>query len=164
MTYSEAAMLLKEHGQEHLLKYYDELDENGKSALLDQISGINFSFFLALDKGGERKIGNLTPVPAFTVEEVARRREEFGSVGLAAIKAGKVAAVLLAGGQGTRLGSDNPKGMYNMGTSRELSIFACQFANIKQVTDKAGVYFHIFVMTSDVNNEKTVAFFKEKNY
>lgn len=48
-------MLLKEHGQEHLLKYYDELDENGKSALLDQISGINFSDFHALDKGGERK-------------------------------------------------------------------------------------------------------------
>lgn len=164
MTYSEAAMLLKEHGQEHLLKYYDELDENGKSALLDQISGINFSDFHALDKGGERKIGNLTPVPAFTVEEVARRREEFGSVGLAAIKAGKVAAVLLAGGQGTRLGSDNPKGMYNMGTSRELSIFACQFANIKQVTDMADAYFHIFVMTSEINHDKTVEFFKEKNY
>lgn len=164
MNYTEASMLLKEHGQEHLLQYYDELTAQQQAALLKQIEGINFSDYKVFGAAGARKIGELSPVPALSCADVERGREEYEAEGIKALRAGKVAAVLLAGGQGTRLGSDNPKGMFNMGTSRELSIFACQFANIKQVTDKAGVYFHIFVMTSDVNNEKTVAFFKEKNY
>ena len=164
MNLAEAKQVLLEHGQQQLLKYYDELDEGAKKALLDQISKINFSVFHALNKGGERKIGKLSPVPAFTAADVEQNRVEFESLGIAALRAGKVAAVLLAGGQGTRLGSDNPKGMFNIGVTRELSIFEQQFDNISQVTKKTGTYFHIFVMTSEVNNDKTVEFFKEKNF
>ena len=164
MNLAETKQVLLEHGQQQLLEYYDELDEGAKKALLDQISKINFSVFHALNKGGERKIGKLSPVPAFTAADVEQNREEFESLGIAALRAGKVAAVLLAGGQGTRLGSDNPKGMFNIGVTRELSIFEQQFDNISQVTKKTGTYFHIFVMTSEVNNDKTVEFFKEKNF
>lgn len=164
MNLAEAKQVLLEHGQQQLLEYYDELDEGAKKALLDQISKINFSVFHALNKGGERKIGKLSPVPAFTAADVEQNREEFESLGIAALRSGKVAAVLLAGGQGTRLGSDNPKGMFNIGVTRELSIFEQQFDNISQVTKKTGTYFHIFVMTSEVNNDKTVEFFKEKNF
>ena len=164
MNLAEAKQVLLEHGQQQLLEYYDELDEGAKKALLDQISKINFSVFHALNKGGERKIGKLSPVPAFTAADVEQNREEFESLGIVALRAGKVAAVLLAGGQGTRLGSDNPKGMFNIGVTRELSIFEQQFDNISQVTKKTGTYFHIFVMTSEVNNDKTVEFFKEKNF
>ena len=164
MNFNEAETILREHGQEHLLKYYDELTEEGKKSLLSQIANINFSVFHELDASSERKIGNLAPVPAVTAAEVESNREEYESLGLEAIRAGKVAAVLLAGGQGTRLGSDNPKGMYDIGITHEVSIFSRQFANIEEVTKKSGAYFHIFVMTSEVNNDKTVAFFKEKNF
>ncbi len=164
MNLEKAQQILREHGQEQLLQYYGELDEGQKQSLLSQIESINFSVFHSLDKGGERKIGNLTPVPAVTAADVEHRREEYEELGIAALKAGKVAAVLLAGGQGTRLGSDDPKGMFNIGITRELSIFEQQFANIAEVTGRSGAYFHIFIMTSDVNNEKTVAFFKRKNY
>lgn len=164
MNFNEAQSILREHGQEHLLQYYDELTKQQQESLLSQIENINFSAFHALDASGDRKIGNLAPVPAVTAAEIESNREEFENAGLAAIRAGKVAAVLLAGGQGTRLGSDNPKGMYDIGITHEVSIFSRQFANIEEVTKKAGAYFHIFVMTSEVNNDKTVAFFKEKNF
>ena len=77
---------------------------------------------------------------------------------------GKVGAVILAGGQGTRLGFDKPKGMYNIGITRHLSIFGQLMNNIKEVTDLYGGYFHLFIMTSEVNNDDTVAFFKENGY
>lgn len=164
MNLDEARAVLREHGQEHLLKYYDQLSAQEREGLLKQIAGINFSVFHALDAGGERKIGKLSPVPAVTVHDVELRRAEFEDIGLAAIRAGKVAAVLLAGGQGTRLGSDNPKGMFNIGVTRELSIFEQQFVNISEVTRKAGACFHIFIMTSEVNNSATVQFFRQKNF
>lgn len=164
MNYTEAKALLGEHGQEHVLKYYDELSEEQRRSLLSQISKINFSQVMAPSASAARKIGELSPVPALSCADAERGRAEYEALGLAAIRAGKVAAVLLAGGQGTRLGFDAPKGMFNMGVTRELTIFECQFANIKQVTDRAGICFHIFVMTSEVNNEQTIAFFKQKNY
>ena len=164
MTYNEASALLAEHGQQQLLAYFEELTEKQREYLLGQIAKINFTPSHALDLGGARHIGNLSPVPALSVRETEARREEFEALGLAAIRQGKAAAVLLAGGQGTRLGSDGPKGAYNVGITRELSIFACQFNNIKEVTDKAGAYFHIFVMTSEVNDAATRQFFKDNGY
>ena len=80
------------------------------------------------------------------------------------MRAGKVGAVILAGGQGTRLGFDKPKGLYNIGITRKLSIFGQLMNNIKQVTDLYGGYFHLFIMTSEINNEDTVAFFNENGY
>jgi UDP-N-acetylglucosamine/UDP-N-acetylgalactosamine diphosphorylase len=80
------------------------------------------------------------------------------------LRQGKIAAVLLAGGQGTRLGSNLPKGMFNIGVTHELTIFEQQMNNIFSVTNKASCMFDIFIMTSDKNDEVTRKFFKDKNY
>ncbi|MBD5632052.1 MAG: UDPGP type 1 family protein, partial [Clostridia bacterium] len=76
----------------------------------------------------------------------------------------KVGAVLLAGGQGSRLGFNGPKGTFNIGVSRKLSIFEQQMDNIKNVTSLTGRYFPLFIMTSNVNNDETVKFFEEHNF
>ena len=81
-----------------------------------------------------------------------------------AIKAGKVAAVLLAGGMGTRLGSDDPKGMYNIGKTKDVYIFQRIVENLMDVVNAAQKEIYLFVMTSDKNHVKTVNFFKEHNY
>jgi len=65
---------------------------------------------------------------------------------------------------GTRLGSDDPKGMYNVGLTRELYIFECLINNLMDVVKQAGEYVHLFVMTSEKNHEKTVKFMTEKAF
>ena len=77
---------------------------------------------------------------------------------------GKVGAVLLAGGQGSRLGYDGPKGTFNIGVTRELSIFEQLMRNVSDVTSQTGRAFPLFIMTSTVNDVATRSFFKELSY
>lgn len=163
MDFNQAQLLLKRERQEHLLEYYGELSEEQKSSLLSQIEATDFSCFKNL-AGSTRTIGKLSPVPAVTAAEAEERRAEFEAAGISLLKSGKVAAVLLAGGQGTRLGSNKPKGMFDIGITRNLSIFACQFQNIMQVVKKTGQYFHIFIMTSVINDADTRIFFEKQNF
>ena len=165
MNFEEAKRLLKRNGQEQLLKYYDELDENKRAKLLDDISEINFSVIDCINQRVEAKnLETIAPVTAKSLEEISLNREKYREEGLKLLRAGKVAAVILAGGQGTRLGFDKPKGMFNIGITRKLSIFGQLMNNIKEVTDLYGGYFHLFIMTSEINNAETVAFFKDNDY
>jgi UDP-N-acetylglucosamine/UDP-N-acetylgalactosamine diphosphorylase len=166
MKLEEAKKKLEQFGQEHVLKYYDELSEAQKEALLDQIDQTDFAILencKNLGKGGER--GEFAPLAAMQLSEIEAKKDEFTKIGIETIKAGKVAAVLLAGGMGTRLGSDNPKGMYNIGITKTVYIFQRIIENLLDTVNQAdGSYIHLFIMTSEKNNDATVAFFKENNY
>jgi len=72
--------------------------------------------------------------------------------------------VLLAGGQGSRLGFDHPKGMFRIGIDRELYIFECLINNLLDVVKQADAWIPLFIMTSTENNEETVKFFEQHNY
>lgn len=165
MNLTEAKAKLEKYGQEHVLKYYDELSEAQKKALLEQIAATDMSI---LDSCRHReelaKKGVISPLAAMQLSEIKEKEEEFTKVGLDAIRAGKVGAVLLAGGMGTRLGSDNPKGMYNVGLTRELYIFECLINNLLEVVRQADTWIHLFVMTSDKNNDATISFLKEHKF
>lgn len=165
MNLTEAKAKLEKYGQEHVLKYYDELSETQKEALLEQIAATDMSI---LDSCRHReelaKKGVISPLAAMQLSEIKEKEEEFTKVGLDAIRAGKVGAVLLAGGMGTRLGSDNPKGMYNVGLTRELYIFECLINNLLEVVRQADTWIHLFVMTSDKNNDATISFLKEHKF
>lgn len=162
MNYQEAMAKLEAFGQTHLLKYYDELSETERNQLLEQIEQTDFSVIHTDVGSGER--GVITPIGVMQTAEIEANRERFVTAGLDEIRAGRVAAVLLAGGMGTRLGSNEPKGMYNIGITHELYIFECLINNLMEVTRQAGTFVHLFVMTSDKNHEATVDFFKERNY
>lgn len=165
MTLSQAREKLEKYGQEHVLKYYDELDEREKTELLAQIEATDMSILESCKHREElAQKGVITPLAAMQLPEIELNRETFTATGLEAIKAGKVGAVLLAGGMGTRLGSDNPKGMYNVGLTRELYIFECLVNNMLDVVRQADAWFHLFIMTSDKNHEATVNFLKEHDY
>lgn len=109
------------------------------------------------------KRGVITPISVTELSEISARYSEFSSAGLEEIRSGHVGAVLLAGGMGTRLGSDSPKGMFNIGLTRELYIFECLINNLMDVTRRAGNFIHLFVMTSDRNHDDTVDFFARRN-
>ena len=162
MNYNTAMEKLKKYGQEHVLKYYDELPDEQRNTLIEQIDRTDFTVIGQAEETGKR--GIIAPIKAMTIPEISMGRERFERIGMEAVKAGKLGAVLLAGGMGTRLGSDAPKGMYDIGISKPVYIFQRLIENLMKVVEKAGNYIQLFVMTSEKNHDATVGFFKEHDY
>ncbi len=108
--------------------------------------------------------GVFAPLQAVEQSEIASRSGEFRELGLKAIRDGKVGAVLLAGGQGTRLGLDKPKGTLCIGEGKQLYLFEQLICNLTEVTDEAGAFVPLYVMTSNINHADTVSFFEEHRY
>lgn len=159
MTLTQAKEKLAAYGQEHLLKYYEELPPARQEALLSQIEATDMEALTACAKGElHPKKGKITPLAVMRLSEIQANREGFTQTGRNAIRNGQVGAVLLAGGMGTRLGSDNPKGMFDIGRTRKLYIFECLMNNLLEVVRAADAWIHLFVMTSDKNHEATVRF------
>ena len=166
MNYQEAKTLLEQKGQTQLLAYYDELDESGKAKLLDAIANISWEFEDALanpvDMSGKGR--DIHPISGLRRKDIEKKEKEFEKIGVEAIRAGKVAAVLLAGGMGTRLGVDGPKGAYDIGVTKPLYIFEQQMKNLAKVNEKCGVIVPLYIMTSDKNHAQTTSFWKEHGY
>jgi len=157
--------ILKGVGQEHLLKYWDKLSDSQKELLSAQIESTDWSVLENLehpeDLSGK---GDIQPISGLRATEIEKRKKEFFELGKQAILNGEVGAVLLAGGQGTRLGSDAPKGAYNIGITKPLFIFEQQVKNLLEVTNECGAFVPLYVMTSEKNNADTISFWQEKDY
>ncbi len=167
MTYQEAYAKLDKRNQLHILKYYEELSPQQQQSLLDEIEQTDFSVLeLAVSpaktNGNDR--GTITPIPAMQLPEIEHNKVHYEHIGTKAIQDGKLAAVLLAGGMGTRLGSDKPKGMYNIGVTKNVYIFERLICNLMDIVHTIGTKIHLFVMTSDKNHKDTTEFFAEQNY
>lgn len=156
---------LKAFGQEHVLAFYEELSKEEQKELNAQVEAVDFSVIknslanMTVDERGE-----ISPISVMSIDEIEAKQAVYLEKGRLAISNGEVAAVLLAGGMGTRLGSDNPKGMYDIGLTRPVYIFQRLFENLMEVTSEVGNEIHLFIMTSDKNNDATVNFIKEHNY
>jgi UDP-N-acetylglucosamine/UDP-N-acetylgalactosamine diphosphorylase len=131
--------------------------------LEQQLEEIDWSY-LELIHQKQQPRGNFAPLGATELPEIRAREEEFRKVGLDALRQGKVGAILLAGGQGTRLGFDKAKGMYNIGVTKNLYIFEQLIANLMAVRQEANAWIPLYIMTSDKNDAQTRAFFEEHNY
>ena len=166
MNLEEAKKKLETFGQEHVLKYYDELTEAEKQELLTQIDETDFAVLENCKNLGKSEgRGEFSPLAAMQVSEIEKRKDEFAAAGIKALKEGKVAACLLAGGMGTRLGSDNPKGMYDIGLTKPVFIFQRIIENLLDTVKQAdGSYIRLFIMTSEKNNDATIGFLKEHNF
>lgn len=165
MTYENALEILKKYGQEHVLAYYDELNDEEKQSLLSQIEEIDFSIFDVLkEKESDGKEGMITPTEVLTLDTIKDYEFAYKVLGETAIQKGQLALVMLAGGQGTRLGFDGPKGTYNIGLTRDLYIFECQVKTILTVVKTLGRWIHLYIMTSDKNYDATTSFFAEHKY
>ncbi len=165
MDYQQAQDFLAAHRQSHLLKYYETLSPEQQTCLLKQIDGLDLDRPQFRDLSAlEQKRGKFEPLGALTLEEIKKDAARYREIGLEAIRTGKVGAVLLAGGQGSRLGFTHPKGMFNIGKTRNLYIFECLIENLKRVTDEAGAYVPLLIMTSKDNDAETRAFFQTHHY
>lgn len=164
MQYEELKALLAAHGQTHVLKWWGELDAAERENLSAQINSIDWDTISLthVAENGER--GRIEPIEGLSLEMIELQRAEFFSVGREAIRKGKVAAVLLAGGQGTRLGLDGPKGACDIGITRHLYIFEQLIRNLQDVTQGCGAVVPLLIMTSVLNDEATRDFLEEHDY
>lgn len=161
--------VLKKYKQEHLLKFYSELTDSQKSALLNQILSINFDEILSLYEDSKAEIFRSTeeaePLPyidkqSLTVSEI----DKYHSIGIEAIKSGKVGVITLAGGQGSRLGFNGPKGTFMLDTTPRKSLFEIVCDYIRTVSFKYNIAIPWYIMTSTNNYFDAIQFFNQNNY
>ncbi len=162
MNYEQAAEKLKKYDQMQILRYYDELTDEQKDILLDEIDRTDFDAIFGQPADVSTSV--IEPMGAMKISEIEANRARLEEKGLECIRAGKAAALLLAGGQGTRLGISGPKGSFNIGITKDLYIFECLINNLMDVTKKAGCWIPLFIMTSNKNDKETRAFLSEHNY
>ena len=162
---------LEAAGQSHLLQWWDELNPERRGRLAAQIAAIDFEQIAALtpksgcataeesDSAADRagQPGNLLRLD----DEADDERHRARAVGEELLAAGKVGAVLVAGGQGSRLGFDEPKGMFPIGPVTDRSLFQIFAEQLLARSRKAGATIPWFVMTSAATHDRTVSFFEE---
>ncbi len=155
---------LTKYNQTQLLKFENELTADEKQNLYNQINSLDFSYLEELSKKHVTTNDVITPIKAMTVNEINQEKQKFEEIGLESLKKQEVGVLLLAGGMGTRLGSDNPKGMFNIGKTKDVYIFQRLFENLLEVVKKCEKPIPFFIMTSEKNHETTMKFLEEKNY
>ena len=157
--------LLQVHGQQRLLSVWDKLSDSERSSLTEQIQSINWDT-IDLWKNPEDLSGKgkVQPIDGLSLDDIQHNKDAYARVGVQAIQHGQVGAVLLAGGQGTRLGSDAPKGAYDIGVTKPLYIFEQLICNLLDVCNQCNAYVPLFVMTSQVNDTATRQFLQQHNY
>jgi len=171
---------LRRFGQEHLLNRWDELDSSARSRLAAQIESVDFELLGQLFDEPDHEAGSASlESPAAQADravppgEVVRlphtpadedQRSEAVRCGERMLAEGKVGAILVAGGQGSRLGFPHPKGMYPIGPVSGCSLFQILIEQLLARSRRAGVAIPLYVMTSDATHHETIAFFKKQTF
>ena len=160
---------IKRYNQEHLLNYYNQLPEGElKNSFKKQLETIDFELIDSLYKKttldqGEEKV-DIEPIEYWDKERLGGKYDFYEGIGIEAIKDGKLAAVTMAGGQGTRLGHNGPKGTFDIGLDSHKCLFELLCDGLKEAGKKYGVVIPWFIMTSEENNTETIEFFKKNRY
>ena len=183
-TYDQIHSLLTESSQTHLLNFYPTLSEQAQRKLLHQLSQIDFprvnriyrDAIQAESTPPEDVQVQLEPLPASEMASTVPPHSDpdslsrWSALGLRAIQQGQVGIILMAGGQGTRLGSSAPKGCYDIGLPSGKSLFRMQGERIKKLNElaraggEAGGRLVWYVMTSGPTRMETERYFKENGW
>lgn len=170
-TKDELLKTLIPWGQEHLLAFWDELDEKQRRSLAAQIGEVDFGLIQKLyenrgDQGDIRQLADKAgPPPAFRLD-VSKNHfspQEARDCGNRALDAGQVGAILVAGGQGTRLGFDHPKGMFPIGPVSNHVLFEIHVEKILAMSSRHKVRIPLYLMTSPATHDETVKFLEEND-
>jgi UDP-N-acetylglucosamine/UDP-N-acetylgalactosamine diphosphorylase len=172
--YAAALQTLERVGQEHVLALYDKLDLVSREQLLDQIDSIDWPELGRLIETHVKKKPeftlpkNLEPAPWYPYrpdnEERAEKYAQAKALGEELVRAGKVGAFTVAGGQGTRLGWDAPKGTFPATPIRQLSLFGCFAEYLENVQKRFHVVIPWYIMTSPANDQATRDFLERNDY
>lgn len=173
-TVQSIAHRLETVGQGHLLRFYDQLSDDRKRDLLNQLGSIDLESLpkLVLEYVANKPTFGLPvevqPAPYYPRNPASPRRSwneaEFRSVGEKMLREGKVAAFVVAGGQGSRLGYEGPKGCYPAGAVTNKPLFQVFADALHGAKDRYGVAVPWYIMTSPLNHAATVQFFESNRH
>ena len=166
---------LKEHHQEHLLAFWPQLTDDQRRDLLAQIRELDFS---KIDDWVEHLVEgtpeppvattDFEPAPSYSPEphDAAKRRKyrQAAELGEELTSQGKVAGLTVAGGQGTRLGFDGPKGNFPISPIKGKTLFRLFAETIQAVSKRYGTTCPWYIMTSPMNHAQTLEIFKADKY
>lgn len=173
---------LEKYGQEQLLRYWDEINEEQRRQLKQDIEELNLeelqTFYErateSLAENAAKLDDKLQPLEESQLLSIRHTSSElinqYEADGLLQIAQNRVGVLLMAGGQGTRLGSTNPKGMYNVGLLSNKTLFRIQAERIRTLQrlakEKTGLSGKItwYIMTSEHTMEPTRNYFEQNNY
>ena len=161
--------ILAHYHQEHLLQFYNELEEEQKKSLLDQILDVNFGEILYLYDKSKTDIVTSTeriePLPYSVKQNLSiSELNIYNRLGIDAISHGKVGVITLAGGQGSRLGFKGPKGTFLLDVKPKISLFEVVCNYLKKANKMYNTTIPWYIMTSIENNNETITFFESHNY
>jgi UDP-N-acetylglucosamine/UDP-N-acetylgalactosamine diphosphorylase len=157
---------LRQFGQEQVLRWWDRLSDPERRQLLDQLRALDLN---QLRKLYDRRdatfplppVERIHPVPVARLDPQDRAK---GLRGEEALGRGEVAALVVAGGQATRLGFDHPKGMFPIGPVSHKSLFQIHAEKVLALTRRSGKAIPFLVMTSPATDAETRTFFEEHRY
>jgi len=171
-------------GQDHLLTFWSQLSDDERAALSNQLEAldierVNRIYHNAIASESEAsdpnsQIAVIEPLPQGASESIGSKKDEqWRNLGLQAIARGEVGVLLMAGGQGTRLGSSAPKGCYDIALPSQKSLFQYQAERIARLQTLAeqqsgkppgSVLIPWYIMTSGPTRRETEAFFVNNSY
>ena len=166
----KAIEILKKFNQEHIIDWMNKLNDEEKSKLVNQVVNLNIEQVVDLYNNlsktfeiGDKKIEKIS---AIDIEKLPK--EDFDSYknsGIDIIKSGKYAVVTMAGGQGTRLGHKGPKGTFKVRVKTgDKYLFQIIVESLQKANERYEVVIPWYLMTSEENNDQTLAFLEEHNY
>lgn len=157
---------LTRHRQEHILHGWDALILPDRAALVEQLAGIDFVELDALYRRKDEPHSvlpsrdRIAPIPVEPAAALASARAQ----GEDALRRGEVAALLVAGGQGSRLGFDKPKGMFSIGPVSGASLFQMHAEKVLAASRRYGKPIPFLVMTSPATHADTEAYFRDNRF
>ncbi len=167
--------ILQKFQQVHLVQFWDQLSQSQQQQLIEQIDQIDFALVQTLanqkEHAGENaadRAARAAP-PAQLIRLPANQGDRDAQLtaidaGEKLLRAGKVGAILVAGGQGSRLGFNDPKGMFPIGPVSGRTLFQVHCEQILARSRRAGKSIPYFIMTSEATHKPTVAFFEQHRY
>ncbi|MBL7214329.1 MAG: UDPGP type 1 family protein [Phycisphaerae bacterium] len=165
---------LEDIGQSHILQFQDKINPEQGLSLLNQVKNLDFSRIptwvekYVLNDGSLKVPEHFDPAPSWPpVPKTAEQAEKYAKavqIGENLIRQGKVAGFVVAGGQGTRLGFDGPKGNYPISPIKKKTLFRIFAENLLAASKKYGTTIPFYIMTSPLNHNATVEIFESADY
>ncbi|MFD0616563.1 UTP--glucose-1-phosphate uridylyltransferase [Paenibacillus sp. GCM10027629] len=166
---NQAESLLHAYQQDHVVRCMKELSVEEKQKLAAQVLRVDFDQLAqAYRNRSTSSMGqgeHISPIPYFDVDTLSKEaNEQYEERGLELLRDGKIGVIVVAGGQGSRLGHAGPKGTFDIGLPSHKSLFQLQAERLLQLSLRVGRIIPWYLMTSPENHEDTVQFFESHQY